>query len=313
MKYSVVIPLYNKGKSIKRTLQAALAQSLQDYEVIVVDDGSTDDSLATVKSVADPRLRIIEQENQGVSVARNTGILKASGDFICFLDADDIWYPEYLETIDRLTNAFPESDIFVTAYRVLLEGGKQRFSTRLEPEEGCLSSYWETLSNSYDFVWTSAAVFRREALMEAGLFLPGEKVGQDLDMWARVAERNPRVAYSAKVCVDYDRCAESNARISNKIASSKAFIEDLERQLDNPERTNAEKCAIQRKYDLKKTVHIFTSILAGDKAQAREAMRSWSGWKKTRRGVLLHLGLRCAMICPSFLCRLAYRIRLKHF
>ena len=313
MKYSVVIPLYNKGKSIKRTLQAAIAQSLQDYEVIVVNDGSTDNSLATVKSVDDPRLRIIEQENQGVSVARNTGILEASGDFICFLDADDIWYPHYLETIDRLTSAYPESDIFVTSYRVLLDGEKERFSTRLSPEEGCLPSYWETLRTSYDFVWTSAAVFRREALLAVGLFLPGEKVGQDLDVWARVAERNPRVAYSAKVCVDYDRCAESNARVSNKIAASKAFIGDLERQLVNPERTETERAAIQRKYDLKKTVHIFTSILAGDKPQAREAMRSWSGWKKTRRGVLLHLGLRCAMISPPFLCRLAYRIRLKHF
>lgn len=313
MKYSVVIPLYNKGKSIRKTLQAALDQTFSDYEILVIDDGSTDDSLAVARSMEPLGVHIIEQENQGVSVARNTGILHAKGEYICFLDADDIWHPDYLETIDRLTNAYPESDMFVTAYRVLLDEGKERFSTQLEPAEGCLPSYWETLSTTYDFVWTSAATIRREALLEAGLFLSGEKVGQDLDMWARVAERNPRVAYSAKICVDYDRCAESNARISNKIANSKAFIADLERQLANPERSAAEKRAIQRKYDLKKTVHIFTCILSGHKKEARDAMRNWQGWKKTRRSVMLYFGLCGAMISPPFLCRYAYRLRLKHF
>lgn len=312
MKYSVVIPVYNKKSSIQATIQSVLAQTLRDYEVIVVNDGSTDDSLSVARSFEARGVRVIDQPNQGVSVARNTGILAAEGEYISFLDADDTWHPDYLETIDRLTSAHPESDFFVTAYRVLLSEGKTRFSTRLDPEEGCLPSYWETLSNSYDFVWTSATTVRRQALLNAGLFRPGEKVGQDLDMWARVAERNPRVAYSARVCVDYDRCAESNARTRNKVAYAEAFIRDLERQLKSPERSYQEKQAIQRKYDLKKTVHIFTCILSGQKKAARAALHSWIGWR-THRGVLLKLGLYGALIAPAFLCRLAYRIRLKHF
>ena len=312
MKYSVVIPLYNKANSIAATLNSVLSQTLSDYEIIVVNDGSADNSFAAAERFCTRGVRLIDQENQGVSVARNTGILAAQGDYICFLDADDIWHPNYLETIDRLTTAYPESDLFVTAYRVMLDEGKTRFSTRLDPEEGILPSYWETLSNSYDFVWTSATTVRRQALLDAGLFRPGEKVGQDLDMWARVAERNPRVAYSARVCVDYDRCAESNARTRNKVAYAKAFISDLEHQLENPERTDAEKCAIQRKYDLKKTVHVFTCILTGKRKDALDALRSWKGWH-TRRGILLRLGLYGALVAPAFLCRFAYRLRLKHF
>ena len=312
MKYSVVIPLYNKASSIAATLNSVLSQTLSDYEIIVVNDGSADNSFAVAEQFCTRGVRLIDQENQGVSVARNTGILAARGKYICFLDADDIWHPNYLETIDKLTAAYPESDLFVTAYRIMLDEGKIRFSTRLEPEEGCLASYWETLSNSYDYVWTSATTVRRQALLDAGLFRPGEKVGQDLDMWARVAERNPRVAYSARVCVDYDRCAESNARTRNKVAYAQAFIRDLERQLDNPERTDAEKRAIQLKYDLKKTVHIFTSILAGKKKDALAALRSWKG-QHMRRAILLKFGLYGALVAPGFLCRFAYRLRMKHF
>lgn len=312
MKYSVVIPLYNKERCIRATIQSALAQTFHDYEIIVVNDGSTDASLAVARAFEARGVRIVDQANQGVSVARNTGVLAAAGEYICFLDADDVWHPDYLETIDRLTARYPESDVFVTAYRILLSNKKVRISTRLVPEEGCLPSYWETLSNHYDFVWTSATTIRRCALLDAGLFRQGEKVGQDLDMWARVAEQNPRVAYSARVCVDYNRCAESNARSRNKVAYAGAFIKDLERQLDNPKRTEAEKRAIQRKYDLKKTVHIFTCVLAGHRAEAHAALRSWTGWH-TRRGVFLKLGLFGALLSPPFLCRFAYRLRLEHF
>ena len=116
MKFSVVIPLYNKEKYIESTIRSVLDQSHQDLEVLVVDDGSTDGSLALAERFASDRVHIIRQENQGVSVARNTGIEHASGEFICFLDADDQWRPEYLATIDALTEQYPESDIFVTAF-----------------------------------------------------------------------------------------------------------------------------------------------------------------------------------------------------
>ena len=121
MKYSVVIPLYNKEHFIKKAIQSVLKQSFQDFEIIIVDDGSTDRSLEIARKFESEKLKVYTQPNQGVSVARNKGIENASGEYIAFLDADDTWNMDYLETIDELTTSYPESDIYVTAYAVHME------------------------------------------------------------------------------------------------------------------------------------------------------------------------------------------------
>ena len=101
--FSVVIPLYNKGREIARTLGGVAAQTYTPLEVIVVDDGSTDDSARVVEGLDLPGVRLIRQPNGGVSAARNRGIAEAKGDYIALLDADDYWKPEYLErTLSRL-------------------------------------------------------------------------------------------------------------------------------------------------------------------------------------------------------------------
>lgn len=312
MKYSVVIPLYNKEHFIEKTLQSVLRQTFHDYEIIVVDDGSSDNSLNIVRKVKSEKLKIITQVNQGVSVARNTGIDNASGTYIAFLDADDEWNENYLETIDDLTTLYPQSDIYVTAYAVHMGNGKINYSTQKSPSKGCLDSYWLTLEKGYDFVWTSATTIRKEALLNAGGFKSGEKIGQDLDMWARVARNNPKVAYSSKVCVNYNRAAEHNARARVKIAWADAFLHDLEEEMENQEHSNAELEAIQCKYDKKMTVYIFTCILAGEKARAEKALKSWKGKKNNRSHVLI-LGLKIAECMPTIINRLIYYIRLKVF
>ena len=312
MKFSVVIPLYNKEHYIEATIRSVLSQTCQDFEVIVVDDGSKDNSLALARKYESDRVRVIAQENQGVSVARNTGIENARGKFIAFLDADDEWQENYLATIHGLTDQYPESDIFVTAYTVDMGNGKLHYSTRLEPETGCLPSYWLTLAKGYDFVWTSATVIRRNALLQAGLFKPGEKIGQDLDMWARVARINPRVAYSNKLCVYYNRAAEANARTRVRVAWAGAFLKDLEEELVNPQRTAEEKASIQHKYDKKMTVYIFTAILAGEKERAKKALKEWKG-KKNTTNRLLRAGLRIAKRMPACVNRFVFGIRMKVF
>ena len=314
MKYSVVIPLYNKEKYIQRTIQSVLRQTLKDFEIIVVNDGSTDESLKKalqMKKISD-KIKIVDQKNQGVAVARNTGVENAEGRYIAFLDADDEWRSHYLETIDRLTDKFPESDFYVTAYCVVMGNGKYNYSSRLTPKEGCLESYWMTFQYPYDFVWTSATVIKKEAVLRAGGFQAGEKIGQDLDLWARVARNNPRVAYSSEVCVNYNRAAESNARTRVRIAYAGAFIKDLEEELNNSLHTKEELAMIQHKYDLKMTVYVFTCILAGEKKRAEQALKSWRGkfsWKRSG----IKTCLRIAGIMPAFLNRWLYAIRLKVF
>lgn len=312
MKFSVVIPLYNKCDHIQETVESALTQKFKDYEVVIVDDGSTDGSLDIVKKIHSDKVRIFQQPNQGVAVARNTGIEKANGEYIAFLDADDVWHPDYLETINELVESYPQSDIFVTAYEVLMKNGKINMSTRMQPEKGCLESYWLTLTEKYDFVWTSATVIRRTALQKAGMFKPGEKIGQDLDMWARVARSNSRVAYSSKVCVTYTRNAKENARTRVKIAWARAFLKDLEEELQKKDRTEKEMTAIQKKYDMKMTVYIFTSILAGEKKRAWNVLHHWKG-ERNRRNRILRMGLRIAAIMPTCVNQALYKARLRLF
>lgn len=310
MKFSVVIPLYNKREHILYTLKSVLAQTMKDYEILVIDDGSLDDSLGVVQKVVSPKIRIFKQKNQGVSVARNVGIENAKGEYISFLDADDIWHPDYLQTIDRLTRSYPQSDIYVTAYEVLMKNGKINQSAQLTPEEGCLESYWATLDQKYDFVWTSATTVKRETLQKAGMFRPGEKIGQDLDMWARVARINPRIAYSSKICVTYTRNAQENARSRVKVAWAGAFLQDLEEEMKKSTHTETERNAIQKKYDLKMTVYIFTSIMAGEKERAKQALKKWEG-KINRRNQILKIGLKIAYYMPNGINQTLYKIRMK--
>ena len=99
---SVVIPLYNKAPYIDRALRSVLAQTFQDFEVIIVDDGSTDGGAKIVKSTTDKRIKLIQQKNSGVSAARNRGIQESKSKLIAFLDADDEWKSRFLEVILRL-------------------------------------------------------------------------------------------------------------------------------------------------------------------------------------------------------------------
>lgn len=312
MKFSIVIPLYNKAPYIIQALKSVLAQRFTDYEILVVDDGSTDESYRMAQGVPSARIRLLRQENQGVSVARNTAIALAQGEFIAFLDADDWWEPNHLQTLSDLTVRFPESDLFVTAYAIHLGGNRVRHSPRLGTCPGCLPSYWETLGLSYDFVWTSATAIRREAVLRAGCFRPGEQIGQDLELWGRVARRNPRVAYSPVVSAHYNRMATENARIRVKVAHAAAFLCLLEEELDNPRHTRAERQAIFRKYDKKMTVYVFTCLLAGQTHRGLQALKAW-GARPNFRNALLRFGLRVARWMPPSVLRWAFQLRLNYF
>lgn len=111
MLISVIIPLYNKESSIAQTLQSVFSQEYSDFEIVVVDDGSTDNSVEIVEAICDPRIRLIKQENGGPSKARNTGVKNAKGEWIVFLDADDEMLPNALETFKNIINAHMDIDI----------------------------------------------------------------------------------------------------------------------------------------------------------------------------------------------------------
>ena len=114
--FSIVIPLYNKENLIEYSIRSILSQTFQDFEIIVVNDGSTDNSVSIAESVMDSRIRIINQTNAGVSAARNRGIKEARYNLIAFMDADDEWKPDYLDTQYRLIQKYPECSVFACNY-----------------------------------------------------------------------------------------------------------------------------------------------------------------------------------------------------
>ncbi|MEL0456920.1 glycosyltransferase family A protein [Flavobacteriaceae bacterium SZ-1-7] len=116
--FSVVIPLYNKEEFIEDTLKSVLNQTFQDFEIIVVNDGSTDQSLKIVNKLKTEKIRLFTNKNGGLSFSRNFGIKQAKADFIAFLDADDLWAEDFLETIFKLIKKFSKHSLFTTAFKV---------------------------------------------------------------------------------------------------------------------------------------------------------------------------------------------------
>lgn len=114
--FSVIIPAYNLGKYIATTIQSVLAQTFQDFEIIVVNDGSTDETVSIIQSFHDPRIHLVSQPNGGVSRARNAGMKKAQGSYIAFLDGDDYWYPEHLALATDFFNLHPKILVYSNLY-----------------------------------------------------------------------------------------------------------------------------------------------------------------------------------------------------
>lgn len=198
---SIVMPLYNKAGQVLETIASVIAQTMSDWELVVVDDGSTDDGPARVRSVADPRIRLVCQANAGVSAARNRGIALARADLVAFLDADDLWLPGFLAAIMALQADFSQGGWFATGYEIRPVQGVG-FSSRLRGppadfSRGILPDYFNVAIASDPPTWTSATVVRREAIQAIGGFPEGIGSGEDLLTWARLAVRFP-LAYEVR-------------------------------------------------------------------------------------------------------------------
>lgn len=185
MRFSVIIPLYNKESYIEKTLRSVLSQTFRDYELIVVNDGSRDNSLAVVEKVLSGvgNARIINQENSGVSVARNNGIAAAKGDYICFLDADDWWEPRFLEEMDRLIKEYPDAGLYCTNYYYV---HNKKSVVKLDIPTGYFN-YCKEYARTLCMIATSSCCSSRAVLTEMGGFKPNLKLGEDFDLWIRIA------------------------------------------------------------------------------------------------------------------------------
>lgn len=189
---SVVMPAFNVAPYVRESVESVLRQSFSSLELIVVDDGSTDGTLDQLWNIADPRLRIVQQSNGGSSAARNNGIQIASGKYIGFLDADDLWAPNKLETHIRFLDQHPEIDLTFSRSEIIDEFGQRTGRTSV-PVSGEVSFKDLVIDNVVNN--GSAVVMRRAALDQAGYFDMELKACVDLDLWLRVALLRPHNTY----------------------------------------------------------------------------------------------------------------------
>lgn len=233
--FSVIIPLYNKEPHIKRTINSVLAQNIQDFEIIVVDDGSTDKSADIVKSFKDQRVQLIQQENAGVSAARNRGIKEAKADLIAFLDADDEWTPSFLETTLRLRMKYPQAGAYATSY---MEYSKHKYirykfkAIPLAPWEGLIENYFESLVKGHPPFCTSSICIPKSIISEIGGFPEGIWFGEDSDTWARIALKHT-IAFSWEIGVIYYLDSVNMATKKKKPVKELPFIQIAEELMKN--------------------------------------------------------------------------------
>jgi glycosyltransferase involved in cell wall biosynthesis len=198
---SVIVPLYNKAETVEETLSRVLAQTFTDHEIIVVDDGSTDGSASLVAGIADPRLTLILQDNGGVSVARNRGIMAAQSSWIALLDADDLWDANHLE---RQWQAVHATDVEAAFSNVRLESRPGTPMIKEDVPAGAIVDYFDFALTQGGYPnMTSAMIIRRDAAIATGLFTVGVAMGEDLDLWCRLALRGPML-YTAALTVTYN-------------------------------------------------------------------------------------------------------------
>ena len=209
---SVVIPLYNKEKSIATTLESVFAQSYTDYEVVVVDDGSTDNSQNIVRGLVNDKIRLISKPNGGVCSARNRGIQEAKGEYIALLDGDDIWDKEYLSEQVKMIRDFPEAAMWGINFAETMNGQLMRKLETALPEgyRGYVEKYFELKGRISDLFHSSAVVIRKEVFDKVGYFDERIKYSEDIDMWWRIIAVHP-VAFYDRYMVRYQQDTENRA------------------------------------------------------------------------------------------------------
>jgi len=269
--FSVVIPLYNKEEDITHTLHSVLRQDFGDFEIVLVDDGSQDGSLSTAQKVRDKRLKIYSKPNEGVGPTRNYAVEKATGRYIAFLDADDLWLDHHLSDLEQLIKEYPEADWFCTAYQ-------KKFNDRLtvplesplmlkHPWSGRLDDYFEA-SLVESIGWTSAVCMAKQFFQQLGGFDTSitHGAGEDTDLWIRAALESAPV-FTTRISAIYN--LEGTNRISYTPTLKRTFMDP-----DKYESRAAGNLNLKKYLDLNRFSFGLQHKMSGDRAGYRKFTRN---------------------------------------
>lgn len=229
---SVVVPVYNKERHMRRAVDSVLAQTFADFELVLVDDGSTDGSLGVARSYPDPRIRVIHQANGGEGAARNRGIEEARGEMLAFLDGDDEWEPLFLAQMLALAKDCPSAGLYCAPY-VFAEPGDVRILPKWVgvPERGVLGSYFRSVALG-DQVGTATSVCVPRAVFDVVGRFSADRLGADQDMWARIALKFPIAAMRGRPLAIYYRDAVGRVMHTRPPESELPYSMRLQQLLD---------------------------------------------------------------------------------
>ncbi|MDI1255171.1 MAG: glycosyltransferase family 2 protein [Flavobacterium sp.] len=262
--FSVIIPLYNKANFIESALKSVLGQTFSDFEIIIVEDCSTDNSFEVASKINNPKIRIIRHEkNNGLSASRNTGIENSTSKYLCFLDADDVWLPNYLAKIYALIQQFPDARLFATNYVEQYENKSVLPASSLIgfEKDGIVPDFFA--SNLYQHIYCCCSLCAdKEVFEKIGLYDEGVTFGEDVDFNIR-ANSVFQLAYSKEAPVLVNVFSEN--QITNSRLSNKKLVD-----LDKYEGLAAKNPSLKKYLDTNRYVLAKFFILENDTANARK-------------------------------------------
>ena len=298
MYISVVIPLYNKKEFIYRCLTSVLTQTYSNFEIIIVNDGSTDNSLEFIKSKFDSsKFNVFSQKNAGVSAARNKGVSLANYKWIAFLDADDYWHENFLQEIVKTIKKFPNASLCSTGYQFLSANHFKRAKLCVSGagDYRVIDNYFLSSCKGDLPITASSVAINKEHFKAVERFPEGWAMGEDIYLWMKMAI-NFQLVICMKTLVTYDHSDENSATKKNQVLDILPHVNALEYWIHNnkiPEPLNKSAAILlHRSY----IYTAFQNIKYGNKKKAANLMTSpnvFNGWHK--------LVIRILPICPDWI------------
>ncbi len=301
---SVVIPLYNKAPYIGRALDSVLAQGFQDFEIIVVDDASIDGGSGVVRSYKDNRISLYRRDkaSPGGHAARNLGIRKARAGLVAFLDADDEWTPQFLQTVIDLRHQYPGAGAYTTSYLVYGSGGRSKAPVlkgipREKNWQGIIPDYFFSVTSGSPPFCTISVAIPVDVFHNVDFFPEGVSRGGDHDMWARIALRYD-IAFSSEPCAVYYKNIPGSVVKTNKVLHGYRVVETLEKFIAEESGTGGKSLRHIQEYIAKNRLGSATQcIKAGESLLARKHLREC----RTKRFLLRRFWLFCCACMPGWM------------
>lgn len=289
---SVVIPLYNKGPHVQGTLNSVLSQTMEDFEIIVIDGGSDDEGPTIVKEMIneDNRICLIKQKGKGVSDARNQGIVESKSELIAFLDADDEWYPNHLEVLLRLNKKYPEAGAYATAYiKYTLQ--KNMVITKYSeiqppPFEGLIDNYFKAATLGESPVWTSAVCIPKKIFTDLGKFSVNDEWGEDADMWGRIALKYP-IAFSWEGKAIYHMDSVNRLSTKKGYFERHPFVETAQKAINEGKVTNNMIYYIKEYISLLQLITVAHNLKVGNNKEALRMLYNCKTKMNQKRKIML--------------------------